>query len=124
MTASLLFSEIAHPYDANGLYMKGGGAGGVECPDFVKSMSVAKAAGVGTLGYVEEIQGFAAFLSGYQTAFNNQTANTCDIFAGVSINQMLSWVENYCKQNPLETYASGVVELSSSVYKKRRQSCK
>lgn len=87
-------------------------------------MGVAKASGYGSLTYANEMMGYASFISGYQTAFNNQTPNTCDIFSGVSLNQMLVWVENYCKQNPLEKFGTGVGELAASVYKKRLQTCK
>ncbi len=52
------------------VYHIGGGVGAVECPRFVATMDRAKKAGAGTLEYVNEINGFEMYVSGFQTAYN------------------------------------------------------
>lgn len=109
--------------DANGRYIEGGAAGGVTCPEFVDSFDKGRQHGLGTLGYVNQIQGFANYIAGYKTAFNRQTPDTCDIFDGVSPDQMLAWTANYCRSNPLEKFYQAVNKLADERYGRRRKSC-
>ena len=72
-------------------YIVGSGLGTTECPGFVESMGKAKDQKPGVTGYPGELQGFAMFVSGFQTAYNLQTPQTCDIFAGWNNNQAESY---------------------------------
>jgi hypothetical protein len=86
-------------------------------------MERAKKAGIGTFDYVNEIQGYSMYVAGFQTAYNLQTPNTCDIFASYNDEQLLTWLENYCREKPLEKFGAGVVALAKEVYPKRLQTC-
>jgi hypothetical protein len=120
-----LASGAALAGDASlGRYWLGGGVGSVECPNFVASMERAKKHGLGSIGYVNETQGYIMFISGFQTAYNLQTPNTCDIFSSLSTDQLLAWSENYCRSKPLEKFGLAVVALAKEVHPKRAQSCK
>ena len=121
---SLLAPLSAVAEDASGSFYTGGGVGSVDCPSFVSSMERAKKHGVGSLGYVNEMQGFVMYISGFQTAYNAQTPDTCDIFAHFSDNQLLAWAENYCSNNPLKKYGSAVLALAREVHPRRSRVCK
>jgi hypothetical protein len=117
------FSTSAFGADRSGQYWNGGGVGAAECPAFVASMERARKHGIGTAGYVNETQGAAMFLAGFQIAYNKQTPATCDIFNGLSYDQLLAWTENFCRQNPLEKYSSAVTALAAEVAPKRLKTC-
>ena len=87
-------------------------------------MERAKKHGLGTVGYVNETSGFVMFLTGFQTAYNVQTPNTCDIFGAFSTDQLLAWAENYCRREPLKKFSTAVVALAEEVHPKRVQSCR
>lgn len=108
----------------SGRYIYGGGVGAVECPRFVEVMETAKIDKEGSVEYAIKTQGYVMYLSGFQTAYNIQTPNTCDIFDGLSGNQLLAWTENYCQANPLKKFSSSVVALAQEVYPNRSQKCK
>jgi hypothetical protein len=107
-----------------GVYMTGGGVGSVECPRFTATMERARSAGLGTSGYANEAYGFTMFIAGFRSAYNMQTPQTCDIFGGLTSDQLLVWADNYCKANPLEKFDAAVVALSKEVYLRRLRSCK
>jgi hypothetical protein len=111
-------------FDSTGMYITGGGVGAVECPRFVSVMDRAKKFGTGTAGYVDETYGFAMYVVGFQTGYNLQTPQTCDIFAGLSSDQLLSWLENYCRAYPLERFSGAVVALAKEVHPRRARQCK
>jgi hypothetical protein len=119
-----LASPHATSADEQGRYWHGGGVGAVECPAFVETLERAKRAGLGSIEYVSQTQGYVMFLSGSQTAYNLRTAETCNIFSGVSTDQKLFWIENYCRRNPLEKFSGAVVALAEEVHPRRQRSCK
>jgi hypothetical protein len=110
--------------DTPGKYIFGGGVGSVDCPRFVSTMDRAKKFGAGSVGYVNETQGFLMYVLGFQTAYNLQTPQTCDIFDTFTSDQLLAWLENYCRAQPLERFSSAVVALAKEVHPRRSQSCK
>ena len=117
------FSASTFGADHSGQYWHGGGVGAAECPTFVAAMERARKYGIGSAGYINETQGPAMFLAGFQTAYNMQTPATCNIFNGLSYDQLLAWTENYCRQNPLEKYSSAVAALAAEVAPKRLKTC-
>jgi len=124
-TCLLFLAPIAVAADAtSGRFFMGGGVGAVECPKFVASIDRAKKHGSGTIGYANETQGYVMFMFGFQTAYNLQTADTCDIFGDFSPDQLLAWTENYCRNKPLEKFGSAVVALAEEVHPVRLRSCK
>ena len=110
--------------DGRGTYFIGGGVGGIDCPHFVSTMDRAKALGLGSVGYTNETQGFLMYVIGFQTAYNVQTPRTCDIFANFTSEQLLGWLENYCRAQPLERFGTAVIALAKEAHPRRSQSCK
>lgn len=107
-----------------GRFWHGGGVGATECPMFVATMEHARKQGTGTIGYVTETQGYVMFIAGFQTAYNMQTQDTCDIFSGFSSTQLLTWAENYCRQQPLGKFSAAIVAMAQEVHPRRLQSCR
>lgn len=107
----------------SGTYIIGGGVGGVDCPRFTSTMSKAKAHGVGSIGYVNETNGYTMYALGFQTAYNMQTKDTCDLFGNFSTDQLLAWLDNYCQAKPLEKFGSAVIALAQELHSKRVRSC-
>ena len=115
VAAALVCSaQISQSADVDGHFWFGAGAVGVKCPQFVASMEKARSFRIGSLGYVNEIQGFVMYLSGFQTGYNMSTQDTCDIFPGDKDYPLLSWTENYCRTNPSVHFADAVI-LDSAV---------
>jgi hypothetical protein len=110
--------------DSKGSFWRGGGTGGVKCPDFVAAMEKGRSHGVGTIAYFREIGGFTMYLRGFQTGYNMSTPVTCDIFPGFEdAYPLLSWAENYCRANPLVTFGDAVVSLARELHPKRKRVC-
>lgn len=121
----LLSSSVVWSADAaSGSYVIGGGVGSVDCPKFTETMERARAAGLGTLTYVTETAGFQMYVAGFQTAYNRQTPKTCDVFGGFTSDQLLAWLDNYCKAHPLDRFGSAVIALAKEAHPRRLQTCK
>jgi hypothetical protein len=117
-------AQLVHSADTEGNFWRGGGAGGVECPQFVASMEKARSLGIDSVKYVTETQGFTMYLLGFQTGYNMSTKDTCDIFPGEEGKySLLSWVENYCRANTSSRFADAVIALSEDRHQKRRRVC-
>lgn len=117
-------AQLAHSADTSGRFWLGGGVGGVMCPQFVASMEKARSLRIGSVGYVEETQGFTMYLLGFQTGYNMSTQDTCDIFTGEGKEySLLSWAENYCRANPSSRFSDAVVALSKDRHPRRQRVC-
>lgn len=117
-------AQPAHSADTQGNFWRGGGAGGVECPQFVASMEKARSLGINSVKYVTETKGFTMYLLGFQTGYNMSTKDTCDIFQGEEGKySLLSWVENYCRANASSRFADAVIALSEDRHPKRQRVC-
>lgn len=104
-------------------YIVGGGLGTTDCPAFVEALGQARTQKAGATGYAGEIHGFAMYVSGFQTAYNLQTPETCDIFSGWNNTQVLDWLEKYCRANPKERFGAGVIALAKERYPSRSKKC-
>jgi hypothetical protein len=115
----------AHAADADGIVMVwlGQGAGAIECPQVVSFMTRARVASTGSLEYSVRTQGFMNFLAGFQTAYNMQTTDTCDIFSGITAEQALEWAENWCRANPSQNFGISVSALARDRYPQRSTAC-
>ena len=120
LTATTLFAAE----DKTGQHYIGGGVGSVVCPSFTSSLATAKVKGVGSVGYWRETSAFTHYISGFQTAYNLQTNDTCDIFGNFTNEQLLAWLDNYCQANPLEKFGAAVISLSREVHSKRVRVCR
>lgn len=104
-------------------YIVGSGLGTTDCPSFVEALGQSRNQKAGASGYAGEIQGFAMYVSGFQTAYNLQTPDTCDIFAGWNNNQVLDWLDKFCRANPKERFGAGVIALAKERYPSRSKKC-
>ncbi len=62
---------------------------------------------------------FSVWISGYRTAYNAQTPDTWEIAGQTDTESMLLWLENYCKRNPLESFAGAMDLLTNELHPKR-----
>jgi hypothetical protein len=106
-----------------GAYIVGGGVGGIDCPNYVYIMNRAERLGMGSPGYRQETYNFGMYVSGFRTAYNLQTVDTCDIFGRFSSEQLLTWVKYYCQSHPDERFGGAVVALAQGLYPGRQRSC-
>ena len=60
-----------------------------------------------------------AWLTGYFTAYNKLKPDTYDILAVTDAEAVRLWLENYCKQNPLDDFTDAVDSLIIELYPKR-----
>ncbi len=59
------------------------------------------------------------WIAGYVTAYNRQTPDTYDIFGQTDISAMLLWLENFCKQKPLVSFAAATWLLTDELHPRR-----
>jgi hypothetical protein len=104
-------------------YIVASGPASTDCPGFIDTVGKARMQKAGSTGYAGDMQGFAMFVSGFQTAYNLQTPETCDIFAGWNNNQVLDWLEKFCRANPKERFGAGVIALAKERYPSRSKKC-
>lgn len=117
-------SGLAHSADNAGNFWRGGGTGGVMCPQFVASMEKARSLGIDSVEFANETQGYTMYIFGFQTAYNMSTNDTCDIFPNdEKFYSLLSWLENYCRANATSRFGDGVIALSKNHYPKRLRVC-
>lgn len=115
--------QIAHSADIEGNFWRGGGTGGVMCPQFVASMEKARSLGIDSVDFANATQGYTMYLLGFQTGYNMSTKDTCNIFPNEDMYSLLSWAENYCRANATSRFADGVVALSKNNHSKRLRVC-
>ena len=87
-------------------------------------MDKANEHGIGSREYALQTAAHMNYILGFQTGYNMQTKDTCDIFDGYDMNQLLTWSHNYCKENPLKKFSSSVVLLSLTLHSKRSKTCR
>lgn len=59
------------------------------------------------------------WLGGYITAFNHFKPDTYNILGNSDKESVMQWLENYCKQNLLETFSEATDALMVELYPKR-----
>lgn len=68
--------------------------------------------------YIRENK-YGSWVSGYITAYNNSTQDTYNIMGNSDMDSLMSWLENYCKQNPLDSFAEATMRLMAELHPKR-----
>jgi len=87
-------------------------------------MEKARSLRIGTLGYVQETQGFTMYLQGFRSGYNVATKDTCDLFAGEENDYpLLAWTENWCRTHSSSRFSDAVVALSVERFPKRQKVC-
>ena len=109
--------------DKSGKYMQGRGVGGHSCPFFISIIDEAKKHGLGLHEYLIGTAAQMNYILGFQTGYNLQANDTCDIFGGYEVDQMFAWLYKYCQDNPLEKFGGAVVSLSLILHESRVRSC-
>jgi hypothetical protein len=117
--------SVVSAADTTGNFWRGGGAGGVACPQFVGTMERARSLGIGSLAYTREIQGFMMYVLGFRTGYNMAADATCDIFNGEAgdLYELLAWPEQWCRDNPTSRFSEAVVALAAESHGKRMKEC-
>lgn len=59
------------------------------------------------------------WLAGYVTAFNKTKPDTWSIIGTTDLDSAMLWLENYCKQYPLEDFSDATNSLVYELYPKR-----
>ena len=124
---AFIFLLIVSPViavDESGQYIYGGAVGGHSCPFFASIMVKANKYNIPSPEYAFQTSSHTNYISGFQTGYNLQTKDTCNIFNNYDEYQLLNWLHNYCRENPLEKFSGAVVALSLTLHSKRLRSCR
>jgi hypothetical protein len=62
-----------------------------------------------------------AWIAGYVTSYNGWQADTHDILGDATVANVESWVESYCRSNPLNNLSNAMAELMSGLYATRQR---
>jgi len=73
----------------------------------------------GRRGDNRRVNEYADWMAGYLTANSVFVPDTYDILGSSDMNAVLLWLENYCKQNPLNTFAAAAEAVTAALYPKR-----
>ena len=73
----------------------------------------------GRRGDYRKVNDHSAWLMGYLTGYNARTSDTYDIMGNKDLQSLLLWLENYCKQHPLDSFAVAVNFLIIELYPTR-----
>ena len=84
------------------------GAGGASCHRFQRSSAEASSE-----------QAFRNYLMGYMTAYNAIVENTYNGLGGLSLEDALAWLDNYCSLHKLDSFDRAVVDLMISQHESR-----
>jgi hypothetical protein len=84
------------------------GAGGASCHRFQRSSSEASSKQV-----------FKNYLMGYLTAYNAIVEDTYNGLGGLSLEDALAWLDNYCSLHKLDSFDRAVVDLMISQHESR-----
>jgi hypothetical protein len=118
-----LLPAAATAADPSGTYYTPPGVGVATCPQFQGVRDRARQT-KGAIDDQNNLQLFAAYVTGYQTAFNLLMPQTCDIFAGLSPDQVMAWLDNYCRGQPRQNFAAAVIALAEANHPARTTVCK
>lgn len=62
-----------------------------------------------------------AWISGYVTSYNGWQTDTHDILGNVSVSEVESWVESYCRKTPLNNLSNAMAELVGGLHATRQR---
>ena len=66
-----------------------------------------------------EDQDYRVYLMGYLTAYNAVTPETYSISRDMNLDEILSWVDNYCDSNGMHSLEQSLMEFIISHYEQR-----
>lgn len=64
---------------------------------------------------------FSTWIGGYLTATNEHLPDTNDISGGASLDELLGWLDNYCRTHPIKNLASAAGQLVLYLHPGRKQ---
>jgi hypothetical protein len=122
---TLTAANLTYAADQTGNFWRGGGVGGVACPEFVATMERARSHGIDSPAYVNETQGYIMYIVGFRTGYNMSAAGTCDIFNGEEddLYPLLVWSENWCRAHSKRTFSDAVIALAVEKQPGRMKRC-
>lgn len=118
-----LIVPLAMAVGKSGKFMQSGGVGGHSCSFFISIMDAARKHGLGSHEYLLGTANQINYILGFQTGYNLQANDTCNILGGYEVDQMFAWLYKYCQDNPLEKFSGAVVSLSFILHDSRVRSC-
>ncbi len=66
-----------------------------------------------------DIEQFRNYVMGYLTAYNALTENTYNIGAGKNLDQIMTWMSDYCAAKQIHTFEQALAEFTSVQYPER-----
>jgi len=65
-----------------------------------------------------------AWVTGYVTAYNALTPDTSNILGDTDVSSAMLWLQNYCKANPANGLAEGMLAMTAELYPRRHRTQK
>lgn len=108
LVLSFTFAAPVTALDKDGYYWH---QGPVSCGDWVKDRkgdSWAQAVNI-------------YWITGYITAYNNQTPDVYNILGSTDMESVFLWMDKYCQENPLSNLSSGMDILTEELWPNRKR---
>ncbi len=109
----LLLPPTVDAVDGDGAYNTIFPTGNRSCGGYVGARDEARR------GNPEKENQYIIWFMGFLTAYNWLKHDTWDIKSGLDQEALLLWLENYCKERPLEDFAGAMEAPTSELYPKR-----
>ena len=107
--------------DEQGNYFIAGGAGAMSCPAFLDAMASARQhGGVQSASGIHYVRDYAAYVLGFETAFNLKSPGVYDVFAPISDSGSAAFpalfaIEADCKDHPEKKFAHALLSLDAKM---------
>lgn len=105
--AFLFLASPSYALDAKGSWSsRGVGSGGGSCGDYVREDEASR-------------RKYEHWLMGFVSGVNSARSGRVDFSSGVTAQGLAQWAENYCKANPLSSFAEAADALIAELKKKK-----
>jgi hypothetical protein len=102
---ALLLAHLASAADENGQYATLAATNESTCGTYLSARDEAHH------GQFARQNMYKSWLMGFVTGYDFGAPETYDIAPAMDLEAMMSWVENYCRRNPLASFAQGAGAL-------------
>jgi hypothetical protein len=100
--------------DEAGRFVTGGGAGELQCVEFISAMEQARRHPYRSVQYWKSIDAYVSYVSGFRTGFNHGWQGRQDIFEGWDVEEIMGKVEGICREHPTAKFYQALIALVAS----------
>jgi len=109
IAVALSVARLAHAADENGQYATLAATNESTCGTYISARDEAHH------GQFARQNMYKSWLMGFVTGYDFGAPETYDIAPSMDLDAMMQWVENYCRRNPLASFAQSAGALATQL---------